>query len=225
MSLDAINKSILSDAEARVSAIDSDAGKESARIVREAEEKAKAILKAAEHEAQAEAERLRKEAEAGAETEANSILLEARGEAVERALKKVVSQVESTLSRDYAKKLFDSGLKQFKEIAGSRMVIKTAKKNAALFKDGKYNVEYADINGFMFYTEDGKIALNATVQNIADKEKDVARKFISRELFSESAARPRAKAPAGKAQKQKKAVKPKRSAKAGRKMKGKKKRR
>ena len=188
MSLDAINKSILSDAGAKASAIDSDAGKESARILKEAEDRAKAILKEAEREAQAEAERLRREAQAGAETEANSILLEAKGEAVERALKKVVNQVESTLSRDYAKKLFDSGLKQFKEISGPRMTIKTSKKNAALFKDGKYNVEYADIDGFMFYTEDGKIALNATVQNIADKEKDVARKFISES--SSASARP-----------------------------------
>jgi V/A-type H+-transporting ATPase subunit E len=219
MSLDAIKKSILSDAEARASAMDGDADSEARRILKEADEKAKTILKDAELAAAAESERLRKEAQASAETEANSILLEAKGEAVERALKKVVSQAERTLSKDYAKRLFDSGLRQFKEISGPRMVIKTSKKNAAMFRGGKYNVEYADISGFMFYTEDGKIALNATIPNIVDKEKDVARKFISRELFAETGTRPGVKrVHAGKA------GRPKKAAKAGRKQKGKKKR-
>lgn len=193
MSLDAIKKSILSDAESKASAIDAEAESEVRLILKEAEDRSVALIKKAEHDAKAESDRLAKEVQAGAETEANSLMLEAKGAAIERALNKVTEQAERTLSRDYSKKLFDNGLKQFKVVSNSDAVIKTGKRNAAMFKNSKYNVEYADIDGFMFYTEDRKIALNATVPSMVDKEKDVARKFISRELFSEGGSRSKPK--------------------------------
>jgi vacuolar-type H+-ATPase subunit E/Vma4 len=207
MSLDAIRKSILSDAEAKASAVDSEAAAESKRILQEAEEKAKSILKAAEHAAQAEAERRRSEARAGAETEANSIILGARGDAVERELKRVTARAEALLSRDYPRKLFDSGLKQFKDIADSGFTIKTSKKNAGVLKGGKYNVEYADIDGFVFSTDDGTVSLNATAQSILEREKDFARGLVSSDLYGRPKASRAAPRPGKKTLRPKKVTK------------------
>ncbi len=206
MSLDAIKKSILSEAGARASAIDDEASSEAKRILKEADERAKSIIGRAERDAKAEAERLAKESQAGAETEASAMMLEAKGAAVERALKKVSAQVERAVSKDYSKKLLDSGLKQFKEISGDSPVIRTAKRNAGMLKGGKYRVEYEDIDGFILSTEDGKISLNATVQSVVGKSLDGARRLISKELFGE-ARKTQARAPKAKA----KAPKPKKA--------------
>ncbi len=183
MSLDAIKKSIISDAQAKASAIDSEASSESKRIVKEAEEKAKGILSRADSEAKTEADRLVKEARAGAETEANSMILEARGAAIERALKSVSSSVEKTISHEYSKKLFESGLAQFREVSNSTPKVMTSKKNANLLKGTKFGVEYSEIDGFIFSTDDGRIRLNASVDSVVEKSLDGARKLISKELF------------------------------------------
>ena len=185
MSLDAIKKSILSDAQAKASAIDSEASSESKLILKEAEEKAKGILSGADAEAKAEADRLVKEARAGAETEANSMILEARGVAIERALKSVSSNVEKTISHEYSKKLFESGLAQFREVSNSTPKVITNKRNANLLKGTKFAVEYSDMEGFIFSTDDGRIRLNASVGSVVEKSLDGSRKLISKELFGE----------------------------------------
>lgn len=184
MSLDSIRKSIISDAESKASAADSEASEEASRIVKEAEAKAKEILKNAQIEADKEAQRVRNEALAGAEMEANSTVLQARGAAVERSLKRVINGLEGELSKEYMKRILDQSIKQFREIAEGDIVVKTGKKNAALMKGMKYKVEYADVDGFMLYEDSGKIALNATVGSIAGKETDNARRLIAQELFS-----------------------------------------
>ncbi len=184
MSLDAIRKSIVGDAEAKASAIDAEADSEAKRIVHDAEARAKEAIKSAEHEAEAEAERMRKEAVAGAETEANSIMLEAKGEAVERSLSSVASRLEPELARHGMKKILDSSIRQFKQIGVAEAFrIKTSKKNAQLLKGSKFDVEYADVDGFVICSLDGSVALNATVGSIVDRERDDARKLISQEMF------------------------------------------
>jgi vacuolar-type H+-ATPase subunit E/Vma4 len=183
MSLDAIRKSILSEAEAKASAMESEAGKEAQRIVEEAEEKAKEILKNAESDARKEADRMNREARAGAEMEANSMLLEARGEAVERAMRKVLKGAEEELEERGMKKIFDQSIKQFRDVSGGDFKIKTGRKNADLFKGSAYEVEYGDIDGFMLYADRGKVALNATVGSIVARQADSARKLISSKLF------------------------------------------
>ncbi len=200
MTLDAIRKSILNEAESKASSTESEAEKEAHRIVKEAEEKAKEIVKTAEAEAHKEVERLKKEAEAGADTEANGLLLEARGAVVERSLKKAIDETKSELSESSFEKIFKQGLKQFAEIAGnSDIMIKTSKKNAEIVKGSKHKVEYENIDGFMFYTHDNKIALNATIESIAARETDQARTFIASELFGTRAKeRPKAAVKAGK---------------------------
>ena len=187
MSLDAIKKSILSDAQAKASEIDSEASSESKRIIKEAEDKAKGILSRADSEAKTEANRLVKEARAGAETEANSMILEARGAAIERALKSVSSNVEKTISHEYSKKLFESGLTQFREVSNSTPKVITNKKNANLLKGTTFVVEYSEIDGFIFSTDDGRIRLNASVGSVVEKSLDSARKLVSKELFSDHA--------------------------------------
>ncbi len=185
MSLDAIKKSILGDAQAKAAAIDAQASDESRRIIKEAEDRAKSILSSAESDANAEANRLVSEAQAGAETEANSLMLEAKGAAIERALKSVSEQVKRTLSREYSKKLFESGLAQFKEVSNSTPKVITSRKNAQMLKGTKYTQEYVEIDGFIFSTDDGKIKLNASVDSVVEKSLDGARKLISMELFGE----------------------------------------
>ena len=201
MTLEAIKKDILAEAEEKSAQAASEAIKEANRITKEAEEKANGIEKRAAQEAQHEVERLRKENEAGVEIEANAMLLAARGDAVERSLKKVLSGTGSSLEKGSMKKLLDLGMKQFSEITPKgEIVIKTSKKNASLLKESGHKIEYEDIDGFMLYTNDGKIALNATVGNIFQGQTEVARRIIAEELFKERSS-PRKPSPKAKASK------------------------
>lgn len=218
MSLDEIRKSILSEAQTKASQIDSEAAKEAQRITKDAEERAKDVLKNAEHEAAVEVGRLRKESEAGAETEANSMLIEARGYVVERSLKDVLGQAEKELSKNSMKQILDHSIKQFKQISGGNFTIKTSKKNSALLEKTAYEVEYDDVDGFMLYTDHRKIALNATVSNIVSHEEDSARKLIAEELFGGGAQR------AARSKKESAKPKPEKRAKAIKKAKAKRKR-
>lgn len=206
MSLDAIRKSILSEAGSRASAIEAEAAKEASRIVKEAEERARNIVKDAEREAKAEAERLTGEAQAGVETEASSMMNGARSEAVERSLKKVMAGVRSEIAKSGMKRILDQGLKQFKETAGSagEIVVKTGKSNAGLVKGRGFRVEYGDVSGFVISTASGAIALNATIGSITERATDYARKAVSAELFKGRTAsggrKAGARAPRAKAQ-------------------------
>lgn len=186
MSLDAIKKTIISEAEEKASDIESEGTKQAHAITKEAEDKAAQILKDAELNAKKEAERMHKEAQAGAEMEANSMLLEAKGDVIERSLKKVLSEAEDDISKNEMKAILNQSIKQFKEISGGSFTIKTGKKNADLLKNTAYQVEYGDVDGFMLYTDHGKIALNATVSKIVEKQADNARKLIEKEVFGES---------------------------------------
>ncbi|MCL4365048.1 MAG: hypothetical protein M1569_01665 [Candidatus Marsarchaeota archaeon] len=189
MSLDAIKKSILSEAEAKASAIAGEANIESSRILKDAEERSKSIISNAEQAARSEADRLRKESEAGADTEAGAIVLEARGDAVEKALRRVISGLESGLSRSGMKKVLESGVRQFRQIGyAGEFRIRTSKRYAPILKDFKANVEYVDIDGFMIVSADGSVALNATVSSIVEREKDNARKLIAQAMFRPRAA-------------------------------------
>ncbi|MDE1834502.1 MAG: hypothetical protein KGH64_04145, partial [Candidatus Micrarchaeota archaeon] len=179
MSLDSIRKSIISEAQSKASAIEEEGNAQARRIVKEAEDKAKAILKDMQEQADHEADRLAKESEAGAETEANSMLLEAKGQAVERSLRKVLDGAQTSISKNAMKEILKESIKQFKELSGGNFTIKTSKKNEAMFKGTAYEVEYSDIDGFMLYADHGKIALNATVSSVVQHRTDEARKIIA----------------------------------------------
>ena len=185
MGLESIRKNILKDAAEKSAEISGEARGEAGRITKEANEKAKSIIKAAEEDSKAEAERLRKEAEAGAEMEANSIILSAKGEVIERSLARVMSEVKTELSKNYTKKIFDSGMRQFSQIADKdEMMVKTSKKNAALLKNFPGYIRYENVNGFVFSTKDGKVSLNAEIEEIARKQEEYAKKEIDTGLFS-----------------------------------------
>ncbi len=184
MSLDAIRKSIIAEAASKVSAIEGEAEAESSRIVKEAQDNASGIAKRAEEEAKAEALRMKKEGEAGLESETASMITEARGAVVERVLRSVRSGVEKSLAKERMGDILKRSLKQFTVLTGSTdVIIKTNKKNARLVNGSGYKVEYGDIDGFVLYTPDRKIALNATAESIVDREMDHIRKIVSDELF------------------------------------------
>lgn len=188
MGLESIRKNILKDAAEKSAEISGEASGEASRIRKEASEKAKSMRKAAEAEAVAEAERLRKEAEAGTGMEANSMLLAARGEVIERSLPRVMSEVRAELSKNYMKKIFDSGMRQFSQIAGKEeMMVKTSKKNAELLKNFAGYVRYESVNGFIFSTKDGKVSLDAEIDGIMKKQEDYARKEVGTVLFGSKA--------------------------------------
>ncbi|MEM3839301.1 MAG: V-type ATP synthase subunit E [Candidatus Micrarchaeaceae archaeon] len=183
MSLEAIRKSIIEEAEAKAKAERQAAEAEAAKILKEAKDRADSLLKEAEEEARREAERMRMEAEAGLETERNSAILESKGRVIEEALKHVRKEVEDRIRSEGMGKILNAALKQFSEVyQGSDFVIKTNKKNVALVKD-KGTVEAGDVDGFVLSTPDGRIALNATVASIVDNRIDGIRKMVANELF------------------------------------------
>lgn len=183
MSLEAIRKSILSEAEAKAKAERGEADAEAERIVSGAHEKAKATFKQAQDEARLEGERMRREAAAGLETERNTMVIEAKGKVVEQALGRVRSEIEREIEKEDLERILKAGIKQFSEVSGGEMVVRTSKRNAALIK-GKYKVEYADVDGFVLCTPDKRIALNATVDSVVDRSLDEVRKMVAGEAFT-----------------------------------------
>ncbi len=187
MSLEAIRKNILAEAEEKAKAINAQASSEAGAISGEAEARAREIVKAAEEESRREVARLWKESEAGLETEKSTMITEARGAVLEKALKTVRSDAERSLAKDNMQGILKSGLRQFSSITGgNEAVIRTSRRNAHLVKGRGNRVEYGDINGFVFSTHDGKISLNATVESIVDRELDTIRKLVADEIFTAS---------------------------------------
>lgn len=201
MTLEAIKRSIMDEAEDKASDLEKEASMESERIVSEAEERAKRIMKDAERDAEREAQRLRMESKASAEVEANALLLEARGEAVERSLGGVMSQLAKEVQKASIRKLLEQGIKDFAEASGGReIVVRTGRRNAEAVKGLDARVEYADIDGFILSTSDSKIELDATLGSILESQKDTARRLVYEELFhGAGAAEPARRAPKRKA--------------------------
>jgi vacuolar-type H+-ATPase subunit E/Vma4 len=224
MALDEIKKSIMHDAYSRSSAIESEAGRQVSAIRHEAEESAKHILKSAEEEAEKEVVRLKNEHKAALDMEVSALILDAKGKAVERSLKAVMEKVRSSMENEEGmKKILAHGIKQFAEIASEdAIIVSTSKRNAATLKGKGYDIEYADVDGFMLYTKDKRIALNATVSNIVNGEADAARRVVAAELFgSRQPARKHISTPAApkKAKNAAHGKKPVKAKKAGRKAK------
>ncbi len=189
MSLDAIRKSILGEAESKVKEEQGEADAEAERIVKEAQARAKEILKRGEDAARREEERMRLEAAAGLETERNTLVIEAKGRVVEQALAQVRREVERRVRADGLERILKSGVKQFAEASGgAEYVVRTSKRNASLVK-GKQKVEYGDVDGFILSTPDGKLSLNATVETVVEYGIDGIRRMVADELFSGSAER------------------------------------
>ena len=184
MALDAIKKSILDEADSRSAAIAEESERQADAVMKEASERSKQIIRSAEADSAREVERLRRESASGVDMEVNAILLDARGRALERALKAAIGKVASAVEKGGMERILESSVKQFSSMIGSDdILVRTSKKNAPLLKGKGYEVEYADVDGFMLYTRDGKVALNATVRSIVDGELDYARRAIDSELF------------------------------------------
>ena len=185
MPLDAIRKNILADAESKAEAIESEAAKESARILKEAQDEANSMLKGVQAESKKEAERLRKESEAGLETESNTMAIQARGAVIEHVLSSVVEDIKKSLERDSMEKILNASIKQFSELnTGEDFVVIASKKYSSMLNGKNYSTEYGAINGFMLYTKDRKIALNATIDNIVERNIDTIRKLVASEVFT-----------------------------------------
>ncbi len=190
MALDAIKKSILDESDSKSASIAKEAKQKAESIAKEALERSKTILKSAESDAAREVERLKRESSSGVDIEVNSILLDARGKALDRSVKAVMDKVCTAIEREGMKKILEKSVKQFSEMTGSEdILVRTAKKNAPLLKGLGYEVEYTDIDGFMLYTRDGKVALNATLKSVVEGELDYARRVIGEELFPHSSQR------------------------------------
>ncbi len=206
MSLEAIRKSILGEAESKAKAEQSEASSEAEKMVKEAESKAKALLKQAEAEAKAEETRMRNEAAAGLETERNAMVIEAKGKVVEKVLDSVKGQVERNIKSSNMDRMFKAAMKQFSELGDADdAVIRTSKKNAALMK-GRHNVEYTNVDGFVISTDDGKISLNATVDALVEGKTEEIRKIVSEEVFTGSQEKKIAKATSSMAKKSGKVI-------------------
>jgi vacuolar-type H+-ATPase subunit E/Vma4 len=189
MSLEAIRKSILGEAESKAKAEQSEADAQAAAIIKDAEDRAKGILKQAEEEARHEEGRMRLEASSGLETERNSMVIEAKSKVIESILDQVRKEVARRVREEGMEKVLKSGLKQFAEVyQGSDFVIRTSKRNAAMVK-GKHTIEVDNVDGFIISTPDRKIALNATVDAIVESSIDEIRKMVADEVFSGSAER------------------------------------
>lgn len=185
MTLDAIRKSILDEAEENASSMEKESSKEAERIINDAESRAKQIMKDAEKDAEREAERLRKESKAAAEIEAGSMLLQAQGEAIERAVGETMEQLAKEARKANMRKLVEQAIREFAEASGGReIVVRAGKKYADMVKGVDARVEYDnDVDGFVLSTSDSKISLNATVESLLESQSDAARRLAYDELF------------------------------------------
>ena len=183
MSLDSITRKIIEDARTRAAAIDAEAASHEKSVLAAARERVHEISKSAGRSAEEEAARIIAEAKAGAEIEANSMLLEARGAAVEHAMPGLLALVRRELLKSRLKAILDSGIRQFKALSEGEMVIATYGKGAQLIKGKQYKTEKGSAEGFMLYSADRKVALDATIDGVVRHRSDYARSVLAAELF------------------------------------------
>jgi vacuolar-type H+-ATPase subunit E/Vma4 len=183
MSLESITRKILEDAGARAAAIDKEAREAEDETLRAARERARAAIDRARSESSAEAQRIAAEARAGAEIEASTALLRAKGEATERGVADVMVLARRSLLRSKMPAILESSIRYFKRLSGDSPVIATDRRNAALVKGKAYKVEPGDADGFVLYSSDRSLSLDATVDSMVSREADAARGLVAAELF------------------------------------------
>lgn len=193
MPLDNIKKRILAEAETQAEAVKKEADAEVHRIKAESEVRAKQIELEAQNEASSESRRLIKENDAGLEIEANAILLEAKGSAIERATQLVVNETESILEDKYLADMLKSGISQFKASSGEEPIVMTSRENAKLVQSLGIQARQAEIGGFVIESKDGKMRLEVSADSLISSNMDGIRGIVSEMLFG----RPEKKADPG----------------------------
>jgi vacuolar-type H+-ATPase subunit E/Vma4 len=187
MSLDSIKKRILAESEQEAEKIHGEADSESRKIIAEARAKAREIEKQAQADSEAECLRLERENSAGLEIQSNSILLEAKGAAVEKVMSGIVHDVKSTISREYMYSLLKEGAKQFDAASGERFIVRTKKKNSKIVQSLKLTPKYDETEeGFVLESHDGKMRLMASPDSIIESNSDEIRREISDLLFGKA---------------------------------------
>ena len=195
MSLDSIRKSILSESQARVRAIESEAEASSRKIIQEADSEAERLVKAAEDEARREAERILREGVAGAQVEASSKVIKAKSTALQEELESVMSSLAKRVSEKHMKEVLHEAMKQY-ALTGEdpkSAVIASSRENEHIAKAAGAKHEAADINGFAIRNKDGSVTLDATVESVISKVKEDALRLIDAELFGKPAEAPKRK--------------------------------
>ena len=182
MPLESIKKRILSESETKAEGLREEADSEARRIVAEAKTEAKEIGRQAEQEAEAESKRIEGEARAGMEIEANTVLLEARGTAIENAVREVSREIESLVSKEHLLPMLKSGVKQFKSSTDEPFVVVTSKRNANVVESMKLTPRYEDVDGFVVESEDGRMRLVISAAAIVSGNEDRIRSEVAGHL-------------------------------------------
>ena len=198
MSLDSIRKSIISESQAKVHAIDSEAEASSRKIIHEADSEAERRIKAAEEEAKREAERIIREGVAGAQVEASSKAIKAKSMVLQKELESVMSNLAKMVSEKRMKEVLHDAMKQY-ALTGEdpkSAVVASSRENEHIAKTAGAKHEAADINGFTIRNKDGTVTLDATVESVTSKVKEDALRMIDMELFGKPAETPKRKAAA-----------------------------
>lgn len=184
MSLEEIRKSIEREAKGRADSIHEEGASEAAAILKEAKASAADILKAAKAEAEKETERIKMERTSGAQMEANSMLVAAKEEVLERHVHSITKRVAAELSGKRLDRVVSGAARQFTRFGSKAdMVVRTGKRSAAVVKKLGYQMVSGSEGELSVESKDGTISIDASPSALAERRAPEARALLASRLW------------------------------------------
>ncbi|VVB76606.1 V-type proton ATPase subunit E [uncultured archaeon] len=214
MTLDALQKEILDDAKRKSGEIESAAKNEAESILRQARDMAKSIDETAERELREETARIALEHKSDREMQEKGITFAAKEQYVAGLMERLRATVARRIKEKGYKRIFDSALKEAEKISPAEdLTIVIDKQDEKFVKGFAGKKRYQKIDGLIIYAAGGKIKMDATIDSLFDKNRDMVREELMRGVFGEGkkpvtnvpAKRSAAKKAARRAPKQKRA--------------------
>ncbi|MGC8662454.1 MAG: hypothetical protein ACP5RT_01565 [Candidatus Micrarchaeia archaeon] len=182
MPIEEIKEKILGDAKKKEQEIIDEVKKERDRIIREAKEKAKQKEEEAALIAKKKAEEMDKEYIAEYSIESHNAELLAQETLARRWLRKVESEIENNIIKNYQKIIKNAVERISSEGYGYK--IKSEKKLAPMLEKLGYKTENCE-NGVLVMSSDERISIDVTPKKLADEYEEEAKGIIIRTLFKE----------------------------------------
>lgn len=208
MPLDALQREIAEEAGRKADAIEEKARKEADAILKSAKARADAADSEFERELKEEIGRIGLEYRSSREMQEKNILLSARERLTEDLVDRVRAAVTKRVREKGYKRLFDSAMREAQKISPMKDLTLVMDKQDAKFAKGfTGRITYARIDGLVIYAAGDKIKIDATLDTLFDRNRDLVKEAIRRGVFGEKAGGAAARPSARRAVK--KAAKPK----------------
>jgi vacuolar-type H+-ATPase subunit E/Vma4 len=179
MTLEQLQKHIISEANTTVSGIEKECKIQVDSILSEAAVHVHEIKNKAKANAIEEAAQRSKSAKAALELIVQETLASAKQESIDKEMDSFIPIISAMLKKRQ-QEFIKKALNAFLEIVSAdQVIVKINKENSEMLKSYHVKIEISDIDGAMIKSKDGKLFIDASVEGILELNNDLIRQILS----------------------------------------------